>query len=251
MHRGGSPQYNLALEEAIMEAVNEGELPCAARFWVNTPSVVIGYSLEECLEVNCDEARRLRVPVVRRFTGGGAVYHDLGNLNITLAIPRRLGVGEIYSLGTGIIIKALGDIGIQAHVENLSDVVVGAHKVSGSAAAIKSSSSLYHATLLIDANLDLMGRLLKPRLDRVERGEVTPAKYNPINLAMIAGVGFNEVLEPLLESALEAVGAREYDLECMPSPIDYRAGKLYHYKYSTRKWSPIGPVWMEKPKCWL
>lgn len=254
VERGGSPQYNLALEEAILKTVGRLGGPAVVRVWVNPASVVVGYSLNPCLEVECGEAGRLGIPVVRRITGGGAVYHDYGNVNISLFIPGRLDVESVYRLGTSVVIGAVSKLGLEAHVENVSDVVVGVWKVSGSAAAIRARATLYHATLLVEADLPMLRRLVKPRLDRVMRGEVTPAKYNPANLADLKpGVAVEDAVEALVDSALEAFGLRR-EGECgdpswrILAMADDEAGRLYESKYSTRKWTYIGPTWLEAPR---
>ena len=204
--RGGSPWLNIALEEAI--ALKAGEWGVAiARVWLQGPAVVVGYSLPLCGEADCGLARRLGVPVVRRFTGGGAVYHDWGNLNLALAVPRRLGVDELLGLGTGAMVRALGLLGVEARVENEGDVAVGPCKVSGSAAGVKLRSSLYHATLLVDVDSSLVRRLTPGRPERVERGEVTPVKYRPCSLRELGySVSVAGAARALAWAAEEALG---------------------------------------------
>ena len=241
MHRGGSPQFNLALEEALLDYASEHEA-WILRVWIQGPAVVIGRTLQACEEVDCDEALRLGVPVVRRVSGGGAVYHDWGNINVSLFIPRRIPVDELYRRGTGLIIEALEILGVKAHVENRNDVVVSGVKVSGSAAALRASASLVHATLLVNADLGAMRRIIRPRMDRVLRGEVTPAKYNPGNLRDLAGISVREAVEALLQAA-------PLELERSPIPREAleRARSYYRHRYSGSLWNPLGPVWYEEP----
>lgn len=194
-----NPAINIALEEVLLESVRSGARGPLARIWVNPPSVVIGYSLKPCEEVYCDEVLRLGIPILRRVSGGGAVYHDYGNINVTLVKPteKLKQVDEVYREITDLILRVLERLGVRGWVENLNDVVVKGFKVSGSSAALRSGGYLVHATLLVSANLELLRRVIRPRIDRVLRGEVTPAKYNPGNLRDIAGVSLREVLEAI------------------------------------------------------
>ncbi|MDM7274599.1 MAG: lipoate--protein ligase family protein [Thermoprotei archaeon] len=199
-----SPPVNVALEEVLLERVRAGLRGDVVRIWVNPPSIVIGYSLKPCEEVRCGEAARMGVPVVRRVSGGGAVYHDYGNLNVSIirSSPNMKRLDEVYGEATSIIVGALKLLGVEARVENGNDVVVSGYKVSGTAAALKGGGYLVHSTLLVASNMEVLKALIKPRLDRVLRGEVTGSKYNPGNLMDIAGVNLREALEAL-HSALE------------------------------------------------
>jgi len=220
-----NPAVNIALEEVLLEAVRRGLRGPLARIWINPPSIVIGYSLKPCEEVYCNEALRLGIPVLRRISGGGAVYHDYGNINITLVKPSKTlrRVDEVYEEITGLILRALDRIGIKGWVENFNDVVVKGYKISGSSAALRSGGYLVHSTLLVSSNLDVLRRVIKPRIDRVLRGEVTPAKYNPANLRDITDVSLSEVLEaikgaledlygPLVKSKLSRIEVYEAEL---------------------------------------
>ncbi len=203
-----NPAVNIALEEVLLESVRRGLRGPLARIWINPPSIVIGYTLKPCEEVDCGEALRLRIPVLRRISGGGAVYHDYGNINVTLVKQSKTYVmlDEVYGEMTGLILKALEKLGVKGWVENLNDVVVGGYKVSGSSAALRPGGYLVHATLLVSSNIEVLRRVLKPRLDRVLRGEVTPAKYNPANLRDIAGVGLNDALKAIREALEDIYG---------------------------------------------
>ena len=206
---GGSPWLNLAMEEALANATGRGGF-AAARVWLHWPAVVVGYTLGLCEEVDCRLAADLGVPVVRRFTGGGAVFHDLGNINVTIAVPVRLGVSLIYRIGTSLVLEALRVLGLRGRVENEGDVAVDGCKVSGSAAGIKRRSSLYHATFLVSSDMELLRRITKPRIDRVLRGEVNPVKYRPCSLAELGySVSIQEAARALAEAALGAVEGYE------------------------------------------
>jgi lipoate-protein ligase A len=195
------PAVNVALDEVLLSSVRRGFRGGVIRIWINYPSIVIGYTQGPCDEANCEEAERLGIPIIRRISGGGTVYHDLGNINISIISPSKglKPVDEVYREATGVIIAALERLGIKAWVENHSDVVVKGYKVSGTAAAIKDRAYLVHSTLLVSSNIEILKKLIKPRLNRVARGEVTPAKYNPNNLRDIAGITLREVLETLID----------------------------------------------------
>ena len=133
---GGDPIYNIAMEEILLdEAYNLGEK--IFRIWIQDKTVVMGYTtgLEE---VNIDVARKYGVPIVRRHSGGGAVYHDMGNINISLYIPGRiLNISKIYEIGSKYILHFLESIGLDPWIENRNDIVVDGFKVSGSSIWIK------------------------------------------------------------------------------------------------------------------
>jgi lipoate-protein ligase A len=220
-----NPAVNVALEEVLLEEVRRGLRGPLARIWINPPSVVIGYTLRPCEEVNCGEVLRLGLPLLRRISGGGAVYHDYGNINVTVVKPSKnyRMLDEVYREITGLILKSLDRLNVRGYVENLNDVVVKGYKVSGSSAALRLEGYLAHATLLVSSNIEVLKRVLKPRIDRVLRGEVTLAKYNPANLSDLAGVSLKDVLEavrgaledlygPLSKSQISSVELREAGL---------------------------------------
>ncbi|MGC9148897.1 MAG: lipoate--protein ligase family protein [Sulfolobales archaeon] len=195
------PLKNVAFEEALFDLSREVYRETIARIWLNPRSVVIGYSLDWCEEVYCEEAVKTNTPIMRRFTGGGAVYHDLGNINISVA--RYSGnffvdLETIFSEATSLISEVVKELGLEPRIENLNDVVVRGYKVSGSSAGIRRGGYFYHSTLLVSADINLLKRIIKPRIDRVLRGEVTFSKYNPGNISMFIDVSVKEVMEVIL-----------------------------------------------------
>ncbi|MCE4612293.1 MAG: lipoate--protein ligase family protein [Desulfurococcales archaeon] len=239
-HRGLEPPLNLAIEEALAYSACAGHRRIVARIWVNPRSIIIGRTLKPCEEVYCEAAEELRVGIYRRITGGGAVYHDEGNINITVAWRSRgrLKVDEVYRLGTSIILMALERLGVEAWVENTSDVVVQGWKVSGSAAYASKCANLFHATLLVEADMETLRRVIKPRLDRIARGEVTPAKYRPGNLAEIVGISMSEAFRSLEDALNHSIGEPRRDR--LTELEELVAQKLYHEKYSTEEWNIKG-----------
>jgi lipoate---protein ligase len=158
------PRRNLAVDEAI--ARTAGPAPIL-RLWRNDRSVIIGRFQQADAEVDRGVADRLGVPVYRRFTGGGAVYHDPGNLNVSLVAPRdhpvidgRLG-GSLHRL-YGVVLEPLAaavqTLGILAQPARRG-LFVGGRKIGGIAAWV-GRSVLVHATLLIDADLVTLDRVL-------------------------------------------------------------------------------------------
>ncbi|MEB3760598.1 MAG: hypothetical protein GSR81_07125 [Desulfurococcales archaeon] len=213
------PGVGLALEELILHRLNE-HLRRFLLVWRSTSSIVIGRRLSLCEEVNCSNACIHNIPICRRLSGGGAVYHDPGNLNISLLAytGHRYPVDKVYEYGLGIIRRLLSILGYDSHIENQNDIVIGKYKVSGSSALILKDRYLFHATLLIEADTSLLDQVIVPRLDRVARGEVTPAKYNPWNLSSIGPmIRLHNVLHVLKQEIVkDMVNHRELVMMLLP-----------------------------------
>jgi len=110
------PLKNIAFEEALFELSREVYRESVARIWINPRSVIIGYSLDWCEEVYCEEAIKTRTPIIKRFTGGGAVYHDLGNINVSVAMfsgRTFMDLEKIFSEATALIIDVLKELGLE------------------------------------------------------------------------------------------------------------------------------------------
>ena len=107
------------------------------------------------------EAEKDGIPVVRRISGGGSVYHDLGNLNFTYLAPYSKENLNNYRKFTEPVLGVLNKLGIPAEFSEKSDIKIGNKKISGNAQSFRGQKMLHHGTLLFDADLERLGRYLK------------------------------------------------------------------------------------------
>jgi len=160
-------QGNLAIEQAIFESTRSTTIPVTLRFWKNTPSVILGRNQDLTEEVNEQFCQVHGISIARRISGGGAVYHDEGNLNISFFVARKnfllcRTVDEINNFFTGLLIASLERAGIgdlERH-GNTSILYLG-KKISGAAGHQDGRRILHHATLLLSVNLDVMRGCLR------------------------------------------------------------------------------------------
>jgi len=158
------PAFNLAFEQYILENKLEGDW---LLLWQNDNTVVIGLNQNTSEEINADFIKEHNVNVVRRMTGGGAVYHDLGNLNYSFITD--VGDKETLTISrfTEPVCKALAQMGIKAETTGRNDITIDGKKVSGVAQRIYKDRILHHGTLLFDSNIEMLSGCLN----------VDPAKF--------------------------------------------------------------------------
>ena len=142
------PYYNLAFEEYIFTHFRQEDV---FLLWRSAPCMVVGSYQNICREVRPVKLWRQGVPVLRRISGGGAVYHDLGNLNYSCITTQDGGVDYGKSLAP--ILEALNAIGVPARQNRTSDIAIGQEKISGSAQRSAGGRLLHHGTLLFDSDL--------------------------------------------------------------------------------------------------
>ena len=146
------PYFNQAFEEYIFENVSGEDV---FLLWKNSPAVVCGCYQNIFAEVNVSEAIKKNIAIVRRISGGGTVFHDLGNINYTFITSGRK-EGEEYSAFIKPIVAALNEIGIPAELNRNSDIAVNGLKVSGSAQRMVKGRVMHHGTLLFDSDLKFL-----------------------------------------------------------------------------------------------
>lgn len=171
--------YNLALEEYIFDTYRNGTY---LLLWKNEPSLVIGKFQNVYQEVNLKAVAESDVKIVRRNTGGGTVFHDLGNLNYSLIMDYKPSEFGQYDLYIGPVIRALNQLGVPAHKRNKSDIAVGRQKISGSAQTVFRNRILHHGTLLFDSDLSILYELLKPTSGRIESKSIKSVRSQVVNI---------------------------------------------------------------------
>lgn len=142
------PFYNLAFEEFLFTSFLEDDV---FLLWRNEPCMVVGSYQNICREVRPARLRRMGIPILRRISGGGAVYHDLGNINYS-CITRQDGPVD-YDKSLHPILTALNAVGVPARKNRTCDIAIGEAKISGSAQRAAGGRLLHHGTLLFDADL--------------------------------------------------------------------------------------------------
>lgn len=151
------PYFNQAFEEYVFDRLKGEDV---LLLWVNKPCVVCGRYQNVFEEVDVSRALRENIPIIRRNTGGGTVFHDTGNLNYT--IIHRAEEGEMLDYDNFIlpVIEALNSIGVPAHKRRNSDIAIDNKKISGSAANVSHGKMLHHGTLLFDTDMSMLHGLL-------------------------------------------------------------------------------------------
>lgn len=148
--------FHLAAEEYLLKQGNDDVF----MLWQDTPSVVIGKHQRLQSEVDTEWAERERIHIARRFSGGGTVYHDLGNVNLTfIETVSRLPEFITYLQRT---LDFLVSIGVMAEGDERLGIYLDGLKISGSAQCVHKDRVLYHCTLLYDTNLTVLNKVLNP-----------------------------------------------------------------------------------------
>lgn len=153
------PAYNLAYEEYVLHNRLTGSYLI---LWQNDATVVIGQNQNVESEISRAFVDSRGIRVIRRITGGGAVYHDLGNLNYSFITGRGPGSGLSLDQFTGPVVQALRGLGLDAEASGRNDILVSGKKVSGTAQRVYRDRILHHGTLLFDSNKDMLSGALRP-----------------------------------------------------------------------------------------
>ena len=148
------PYLNMAVEEFLLHHCNEPVF----HVWQNEPSVIIGRNQLADAEVNLDFIRKNDIKLVRRFSGGGAVYQDLGNINLTFINSNGNLDFDTYNLK---VMDFLTSLHLQPTSNQRRAIFINEMKVSGSSQHIRGQKVIYHATLLFSSNLDFLNRSLQ------------------------------------------------------------------------------------------
>lgn len=159
-------RFNLALEEHVLRNVTADD--DLLLFYVNGPAIIIGSNQNTVEEINPEVVEARGLQVVRRISGGGAVYHDLGNLNFSFMTRDVHGNFNRYARFNGPVLDVLHDLGIPAELSGRNDIVANGRKISGNAQYATTNRMLSHGTLLVDSNLDDVTAALRPRPGKVE-----------------------------------------------------------------------------------
>ncbi|MCA9960670.1 MAG: lipoate--protein ligase [Anaerolineales bacterium] len=226
------PHLNLALEEHLLRQVCQ-EQPLLL-FYVNEPSVILGRNQNVWEEVDLDYMQAHGIHLVRRLSGGGAVYHDEGNLNFSFITP---GGQDLHNFAkfTGPVTAVLHSLGVAAELRNKSSLFVGERKISGNAQYMTAGRMVSHGTLLFDTNLERMLHALNPRRATITSRAVQSVRSRVVNLRDLLPPGMT--VPSLKEALLRGIFGGAEPPTYQPTAADWAAAAvLVEERYRAWEW---------------
>jgi lipoate-protein ligase A len=174
------PRINLAFEEyAICNIAPDEEI---LLFYINGPSIIIGRNQITTQEINTDYVNEHGIHVVRRLSGGGAVYHDLGNLNFSFIAPFSAENFHNFRKFTEPVVKVLQSMGANAELSGRNDLTIEGKKISGNAQYVKGQRMVSHGTLLYNTDLDRVGQALRVKAAKLESKGIKSVRSRVANI---------------------------------------------------------------------
>lgn len=174
-----NPYYNMAFDEYCLESLPIDEP--VFFLWQNKPAVIVGYNQEVNTEVNLDYLKEKNIDLVRRVTGGGAVYHDLENLNYTI-VGRSEDLERDYPEYAALMMKALQTLGVPATLSGRNDILVDGKKVSGFAKRVCKDRLMVHGTLMYNVDVDVLTHVLNPSTTKLQSKGIVSVRSRVANL---------------------------------------------------------------------
>ena len=208
------PHQTLALEEAMLAHIKEGEI--ILYLYTHQKTVVIGKNQNAWKECRCEDLKRDNGYLARRISGGGAVFHDLKNLNFSFIVSR----GD-YDVARqlGVILQAVKAFGVDAEFSGRNDILAAGKKFSGNAFCFKPHAAFHHGTLLIDVNTEDLSRYLNVSKDKIASKGIKSVRSRVCNLRDFNPKITNTSMAQALRCAFEAEygSAQEYVIDAQVS----------------------------------
>ena len=240
-----SPALHMALDEVLTDEVAAGRRPPTLRVWEwASPAVVIGRFQSLRNEVDPDGAARHGIEVVRRITGGGAMFIEPGNtITYSLSAPESLVAGmsfeQSYAFMDAWVLEALRTLGIEAWYQPLNDIASAAGKIAGAAQARRGQAVLHHVTMAYDIDADKMLQVLRIGREKLSDKGTTSAQKRVDPLRSQTGLARAAIVEHLVASFARLHGG------LVPGRLDAagqaRAQALAQDKFGSTEWTGVVP----------
>lgn len=225
-----NPWNNLAREEWLMGDCGDGE--AILYLWQNAHTVVIGRNQNAWSECRLDLLESEGGRLARRSTGGGAVYHDLGNLNYSFILPRK---AYDMAMQLATVLGALRRLGIGAEFSGRNDLVINGRKFSGNAYRLSRSRGLHHGTLLFSADMAMLSRYLNVDPEKLRSKGVASVEARVMNLDEARpGLSLEDLQDALEKEFISRCPAKEI-VRGEETPEDGEFTRLAE-KYRSREW---------------
>jgi lipoate-protein ligase A len=234
---------NLALDEALARQVGEGKSPPTLRLWRNRKAAVIGENQSARLELQLDACKELGVEVIRRFTGGGAVYQDLGNLNYSICAPKPPPSSlefqqEVFRRAIDCAVTCLGSLGLDSTKVPVNTLMVRGRKISGGAGAVRWVSVFYHGSIMVSTDLKVVWKILRREQAPAAAGFVQSTRVPVTSVERELG---REIPLYRVKEALKNAFTETFNARLIPGPATeqeiHAAATLVKEKYASEKWN--------------
>lgn len=249
-----NPYYNIALEEYCLMNIDVGEDYFI--LWQNEPAIIVGKNQNTLEEINTKFVEENDVKVVRRISGGGAVYHDLGNLNYTFITSINDAENTDFRKYAQPIINILRELSVEAELSGRNDITVMGKKVSGNAQRLHRKKFMQHGTLLFDLNIDNLVQALNVSMDKIESKGIKSVRSRVGNIREFLKEdmdieSFKELLQRRLSNnyASKEIVLTEKDIKIIEdsaknkfSTWDWNYGESPEFDYKGEKRFPGGKI---------
>ncbi|MEP6991217.1 MAG: lipoate--protein ligase [bacterium] len=228
---------NLALEEHVLRhRMGEDDL---LLFYVNAPAIIIGRNQNTVEEIDSDVVAERGIRVVRRVSGGGAVYHDLGNLNFSFMTRDVHNRFNRYDRFNGPVVEVLRELGVPAEIGGRNDILAGGRKISGNAQFATPDRMLSHGTLLLDTNLDDVTAALRPKPGKVESKGVKSIRSRVANISefLAAPISVDELRLRILEKIFGTRDVARIPSLALDESDRTAIRELWTRRYGTAAWN--------------
>ncbi|MBQ3116447.1 MAG: lipoate--protein ligase [Clostridia bacterium] len=221
--------FNLASEEYLLKHTDGYYF----YLWINAPAVIVGVNQNAIEEVNLNYVEENSIKVVRRMTGGGTVYHDLGNLCYTVIAPFNA-EQDNYKAFTLPVIEYLNELGVKAEFSGRNDIVIDGQKISGNAQTVYKDRIMHHGPILFDTDMSVLSRAIKPSKIKMESKGIKSVRARVTNVK-------EHLQKPITIREFKEGLAKKFLSVCEPytfTDSDKKAiNELIENKYSRYEWN--------------